>query len=58
MYAGLDVFENEPQPEIQLLMNPELSLTPNIGGATMEAQSRIGNELADQIIQLLPIDNS
>jgi D-3-phosphoglycerate dehydrogenase len=57
-FAGLDVFEKEPQPEIQLLMNPELSLTPNIGAATMEAQSRIGNELADQIIQLLPIDNS
>ena len=27
-FAGLDVFENEPHPEIQLLMNPELSLTP------------------------------
>ncbi|WP_159947247.1 D-2-hydroxyacid dehydrogenase [Polaribacter septentrionalilitoris] len=52
-FAGLDVFENEPNPEIQLLMNPELSLTPHIGAATLEAQDRIGLELAKQIITLL-----
>lgn len=52
-FAGLDVFENEPKPEIQLLMNPELSLTPHIGAATIEAQDRIGLELANQIIELL-----
>lgn len=52
-FAGLDVFENEPTPEIQLLMNPELSLTPHIGAATKEAQDRIGVELATQIITLL-----
>ena len=52
-YAGLDVFENEPSPEIQLLMNPEISLTPHIGGATTDAQDRIGTELATQIISLL-----
>ena len=39
--------------EIQLLMNPELSLTPHIGAATVEAQDRIGTELAEQIIRLL-----
>jgi len=52
-FAGLDVFEKEPKPEIQLLMNPELSLTPHIGAATMEAQDRIGTELASQITKLL-----
>ena len=52
-FAGLDVFEKEPAPEIQLLMNPELSLTPHIGAATIEAQDRIGTELATQIISLL-----
>lgn len=51
--AALDVFENEPTPEIQLLMNPSLSLTPHIGAATSEAQDRIGTELADQIIEIL-----
>ena len=52
-YAGLDVFEKEPTPEIQLLMNPDISLTPHIGVATEEAQDRIGKELAEQIIKLL-----
>lgn len=49
--AALDVFEQEPTPEIQLLMNPNLSLTPHIGAATDEAQARIGTELATQIIE-------
>lgn len=51
--AALDVFEKEPQPEVQLLMNPALSLTPHTGAATNEAQDRIGAELADQIIAIL-----
>jgi D-3-phosphoglycerate dehydrogenase len=53
LFAGLDVFENEPTPEIQLLMHPKISLTPHIGAATLEAQDRIGSELAQQIIQLM-----
>lgn len=52
-YAGLDVYENEPTPEIQLLMNPDISLTPHIGASTLEAQERIGVELAKQIVELL-----
>ena len=48
-YAGLDVFENEPTPSIHLLMQPNTSLTPHIGAATLEAQDRIGTELAEQI---------
>ena len=51
--AALDVFENEPTPEIKLLMNPKISLTPHIGAATLEAQTRIGEELAEQIIKIL-----
>ncbi len=51
--AALDVFEKEPKPEIQLLMNPALSLTPHTGAATNEAQDRIGTELAEQIISIL-----
>ncbi|WP_369994956.1 D-2-hydroxyacid dehydrogenase [Winogradskyella sp.] len=51
--AALDVFEKEPTPEIQLLMNPALSLTPHTGAATNEAQDRIGVELAEQIISIL-----
>ena len=52
-FAALDTFENEPNPDIKILMNPKISLTPHIGAATSEAQDRIGVELADQIIKLL-----
>ncbi|GGW25846.1 D-2-hydroxyacid dehydrogenase [Arenibacter certesii] len=51
-FAGLDVFESEPMPEIRILMHPDISLTPHIGAATSEAQDRIGQELATQIIAL------
>lgn len=50
--AALDVFENEPSPELTLLMNPSLSLSPHIGGNTVDAQEKIGVELAEQIIKL------
>lgn len=50
--AALDVFENEPQPELALLMNPSLSLTPHLGGNTLDAQEKIGTELALQILEI------
>lgn len=50
-YAGLDVFDNEPNPSIHLCMHNAISLTPHIGAATLEAQERIGAELANQIIK-------
>ncbi|MBB4805301.1 D-3-phosphoglycerate dehydrogenase [Chryseobacterium defluvii] len=50
--AALDVFESEPNPELPLLMNPALSLSPHVGGNTIDAQEKIGIELAEQIIKL------
>jgi D-3-phosphoglycerate dehydrogenase / 2-oxoglutarate reductase len=50
-YAALDVFENEPNPAKELLSHPKIACTPHIGAATLEAQDRIGLELADLIIQ-------
>jgi len=50
--AALDVFEKEPTPEVLILMNPALSLSPHVGGNTMDAQNRIGEELAQQIIKI------
>jgi D-3-phosphoglycerate dehydrogenase len=38
-------------------MHPRISLTPHIGAATLEAQDRIGTELAEQVISLLKTDN-
>ena len=48
-FAGIDTFENEPNPSVSILMHPKISLTPHIGAATSEAQERIGEELAKQI---------
>ncbi|WP_430401988.1 NAD(P)-dependent oxidoreductase [Fluviicola sp.] len=50
-YAGLDVFENEPNPRADLLNNEKIGTTPHIGAATNEAQDRIGLELADLIVK-------
>ena len=52
-FAGLDTFEEEPKPAMQVLMHPKVSLTPHIGAATGEAQDRIGEELAQQIAEIL-----
>lgn len=49
--CALDVFENEPNPKKELLSHPKIACTPHIGAATVEAQDRIGEELADLIIQ-------
>lgn len=57
-FAGLDTFDNEPTPAVQVLMNPNISLTPHIGAATNEAQDRIGTELASQIISILKTENA
>lgn len=51
-FAGLDVYENEPTPSVKILMHPNISHTPHIGAATIEAQERIGEELATQIITI------
>ena len=48
--AGLDVFVGEPKPRAELVNHPRISVTPHIGASTSEAQRRIGEELADQII--------
>lgn len=47
--AALDVFDNEPNPDKTLTSNDNIACTPHIGAATVEAQDRIGTELADQI---------
>ena len=48
--CALDVFEKEPNPRKDLLAHPKIACTPHIGAATVEAQDRIGEELAQLII--------
>ena len=50
--AGLDVFVGEPAPRADVLAHNKIALTPHIGAATLEAQDRIGLELAAQIAAL------
>jgi D-3-phosphoglycerate dehydrogenase len=50
-FAGLDVFEKEPPMNMDILKHPHVSLSPHIGGSTVEAQNRIGIELAEKVIE-------
>ena len=54
-YAGIDVFENEPVTEAQsgLIQHPHVSVTPHIGASTVEAQDRVGVEIAQKVIDAL-----
>ena len=47
--AGLDVFEEEPTKNTELVNHPKVSATPHIGAATKEAQTRIGEEVVSTI---------
>jgi len=50
--AALDVFATEPPNVNDALFTQEnLSLTPHIGAATVEAQSRVGAEAAEIVIE-------
>lgn len=53
--AGIDVFENEPYPNESILSHPNISLTPHTGASTLEAQERVGTDLAQNIIDELKL---
>ena len=47
--AGVDVFEQEPTTNKELVNHPKVSVTPHIGASTKEAQVRIGEEVVSTI---------
>ncbi len=47
--AGIDVFVEEPTKNEDLVNHPKVSVTPHIGAATAEAQTRIGSEITSII---------
>ncbi len=53
--AVLDVFDNEPTPDADLLAHQGVISTPHIGAATLEAQDRIGEELAENIMKIMKV---
>jgi D-3-phosphoglycerate dehydrogenase / 2-oxoglutarate reductase len=51
--AALDVFPEEPNKNMRLCEYPQLILTPHIAASTAEAQSKVGVEIAKQIVEYL-----
>ncbi len=48
--AGLDVYTEEPLRNETLLSMDNISLTPHLGASTFEAQSRVGKQTVDEIV--------
>jgi D-3-phosphoglycerate dehydrogenase len=53
--AALDVFTHEPPTaaEAALFNHPRVSVSPHIGGSTVEAQERVGTEIAVKVVKAL-----
>ena len=52
--AALDVFEEEPVPEgYELCQHPNFHSTPHIGASTIEAQRRVGLDIARNVMFVL-----
>jgi D-3-phosphoglycerate dehydrogenase len=51
--VGLDVFSEEPPKNLALLRHPRVSSTPHLGASTVEAQERIGIDIANKIVETL-----
>ena len=51
--AGIDVFEEEPTKNKELVNHYRVSVTPHIGASTKEAQERIGEEVVTTIVDFV-----
>lgn len=52
--AALDVFEEEPVPKgYELCQHPNFHSTPHIGASTIEAQKRVGIDIARNVMSVL-----
>ena len=51
--AALDVYEDEPNVNLELVNHPMVSTTPHLGASTVEAQERIGREIVKIIYNFL-----
>jgi glyoxylate reductase len=51
--AGLDVFEHEPHPHLQLLKRSNVVMTPHVGSAVTELRAAMANVAVDNIIAIV-----
>ncbi len=51
--AGLDVFENEPKVNKELIKLPNTVLLPHIGSATVEARTKMAECCAKNVVNVL-----
>eukprot|EP00918_Siedleckia_nematoides_P025332 GHVU01054678.1.p1 GENE.GHVU01054678.1~~GHVU01054678.1.p1 ORF type:complete len:530 (+),score=45.78 GHVU01054678.1:106-1695(+) len=51
--AGLDVFIEEPPTNLALVQHPLVTSTPHLGASTVEAQSRVAEEIAQQFVDMV-----
>ncbi|KAI8430691.1 hypothetical protein MSG28_000881 [Choristoneura fumiferana] len=54
--AALDVFEQEPPTDpltLEIIQHPAVIATPHLGASTKEAQVRVGQEIAEQFVNLV-----
>jgi len=51
--AALDVFEFEPPKDLRLVGHPRVIATPHVGASTVEAQARVGLEVAEILLAAL-----
>jgi D-3-phosphoglycerate dehydrogenase len=49
--AALDVFESEPPTNRRLIEHPRVVTTPHLGASTVEAQERVGVEIAEKVLE-------
>ncbi len=52
---GVDVYAEEPCKDERLMRHPKVSMTPHVGGSTVEGQQRIGEEIVEHIRRIFTL---